>query len=72
MGKGQSKAASLECFTQWTRQKADDLIARYLAEDMTFGLDLDKVSTLLGDSSLAATIFPFFAGEEKTLSAMDL
>ena len=39
MGKGQSKAATLEAFTEWERDAVDALIQRYKDEDLSIRLN---------------------------------
>ena len=70
MGKGQSKAATLEAFTAWERDAVDALIQRYKDEDLPFGLSQKQCTILLVDEALVKKCFDFFAGAEKTLSAL--
>ena len=72
MGKGISKSADLAPFTEWERKSVDDLLQKYKDEDLPFGLSEKQATTLLTDEALVKKVFNFFAGSEKTLSALEM
>jgi Ca2+-binding EF-hand superfamily protein len=72
MGKGISKSADLAPFTEWERKAVDDLLQKYKDEDLPFGLSEKQAITLLTDEALVKKVFNFFAGTEKTLSALEM
>ena len=72
MGKGISKSADLAPFTEWERKAVDDLLQKYKDEDLPFGLSEKQALILLTDPALVKKIFNFFAGTEKTLSALEM
>ena len=72
MGKGISKSAHLAPFTEWERKAVDDLLQKYKDEDLPFGLSEKQATTLLTDEALVKKVFEFFAGGDKTLSALEM
>ena len=75
MGAIQSLAkenAILKRYTEWNREKANNLTNRYKALDLEFGLDMDSLCQLLEEETASAEAMTCFGRGNGTVNALEI